>query len=129
MGEDLTRIRLDQLTKEDLIQLCVAWANHAQELQKIVESPMITVLRKAQMQESAQLIRDELVCPCESFQKMEAIPFVDGKPDRAARSKRHASIDHHDICFFGEWAAVIVERGPRDGQVRKKRVGQGDPPG
>jgi hypothetical protein len=103
---------MDRLTKEELIELCANWANHARELEKIVESPMITVLRKAQIQESAELIRAELVCPCDSYQKMEAIPYADGKLTYAHRTFR-ASNEFHDICFYGEWAARIVEKGPR----------------
>jgi hypothetical protein len=43
---------------------------------------------------------------------MEAIPYADGKLTYAHRTFR-ASNEYHDICFYGEWAARIVEKGPR----------------
>lgn len=78
---------------------------------------MLTEARAKQKADSAELIRGELVC-CDIFHRMEAlVPPWDPKPkkrDWSAWKELKKSHDYHDLCFFGEWAAVIVEKGPRE---------------
>lgn len=81
------------------------------ELDARINAMILEVATKVRA-ESAELIRDELVCPCDSFERMEAIPYDNGKLTYAHRTFR-ASVEFHDICFYGEWSARIVEKGPK----------------
>lgn len=96
MGEDLTP---DFVTLDNALNL------------------MILEVAAKQRAESAELIRGELVC-CDIFHRMEAlVPAWSAKPDErdwSAWKELKASNDYHDLCFFGEWSAVIVEKGPRE---------------
>jgi hypothetical protein len=102
MGEDLSgmRVRMDRLTVPELIALCELLDKRAQGAEERVRA------------ESAELIRGELVC-CDIFQRLEDLRTEDGKPTYAYRTLRLSS-EYHDICFFGEWSARIVEEGPRE---------------
>lgn len=77
---------------------------------------MVLEVAAKQRAESAELIRGELVC-CNIFHRMEAVvPPWNADPqlrDWSEWKKLKASHDYHDLCFFGEWSAVIVEKGPR----------------
>lgn len=57
-------------------------------------------------QRAAAKIRAELVC-CDIYQRMEdAYNPEDDAPWVALRHGR----EYHDICFYGEWAARLVEQ-------------------
>ena len=59
-------------------------------------------------QHIADEIRRELVC-CNIYERMEAV-----YADRAAWNELRHSTDYHDICYFGEWAARIAEKAPKN---------------
>ena len=52
----------------------------------------------------ATKIRAELVC-CDIFEQMQAVGG-----DLLAQQRLRESKAYHDICYFGEWAARIVEQ-------------------
>ena len=52
----------------------------------------------------AAKIRAELVC-CDIFEQMRAV-----HGDVLAQQRLRESKAYHDICYFGEWAARIVEQ-------------------
>lgn len=65
-------------------------------------------------QEIADLIRAEMVC-CDIYQRMESVwksPGTRGTPqEREQWRALKKSHEYHDICYFGEWAAQLAERG------------------
>lgn len=128
-------VALGQLSRAELLSAAVGYAVSADYLRKELDRlrgvelpPDFTTIDEAISRmvletaarvraESAELIRGELVC-CDIFHRMEALtPEWDEDPesrDWSAWQELKASHDYHDLCFFGEWSAVIVEKGPRE---------------
>lgn len=83
----------------------------SEDLSALIDATMMEVAAKVRA-DSAELIRDELVC-CDIYQRLQDLYTEDGKPTYAYRTLRN-SHEYHDICYYGEWSARIVEKGPRD---------------
>lgn len=73
---------------------------------------LVAEVAAKQRAESAELIRRELVC-CDIYQRLEERLTTDAKPTDSWRALRF-STEYHNICFYGEWSARIVEKGPRE---------------